>query len=515
MADLASVVLRGTDQMSEAYQGLARVRAANRQRKDAAVRAAQASLGEAAQAYRQYGSWKDAKAAENDTKAALEAARLGRVQGGDAGELTALDAYKPSTVAGYKVATERRDAALKRAQDLAEQKYREVQMAHIKAQDKEAADKAAKDAKETANELDAAKRMAAILAQPHMASVAAPDQTDYQNDPRFGTSMPMDREKDWQRWAARNVPQGDTGQDYDYTGAFLAGQERGGPDGHLPDTFKRPNHETFSVESKYAPLAPDKAGYWGPDGEYVAPPEKATLRALSESQRLRQQEVQMLQTQIAAGVDIKSAMSRLVQIAGQARQEENDLRDEAAKKATEFGKGQRAAMTYQIQKQNADTARARGEAYASHLNAQEENDAAAVRFRAEANQIARDEMATRLAISTNHDNVALARLTADQAIAQYEIDLKALAADKKLLANPLWRKGEDKTEAYAGLQAKEDALTAAHNRLMATLAALPKPGPMQTPQTMNRLPDLTPDEKAAYDSLDDAGKKTFLEALGR
>ncbi len=41
--------------------------------------------------------------------------------------------------------------------------------------------------------------------------------------------------------------------------------------GHWPDTFKKPNHPTFSVESQYA-KGPDaaKAGRW--QGETFIPP---------------------------------------------------------------------------------------------------------------------------------------------------------------------------------------------------------------------------------------------------
>jgi hypothetical protein len=38
-------------------------------------------------------------------------------------------------------------------------------------------------------------------------------------------------------------------QHYDYVSAFRAGINR--KNGHFPDTFKFPNHPTFSVESKY------------------------------------------------------------------------------------------------------------------------------------------------------------------------------------------------------------------------------------------------------------------------
>lgn len=73
-------------------------------------------------------------------------------------------------------------------------------------------------------------------------------------------------------------------RDYDLRGAFAAGLTDGAktaraPDGsayfpdHLPDTYKKPNHETFSDESQYAPMAPDRAGHW--QGDRFTPPAPA------------------------------------------------------------------------------------------------------------------------------------------------------------------------------------------------------------------------------------------------
>lgn len=63
-------------------------------------------------------------------------------------------------------------------------------------------------------------------------------------------------------WKAKYAPK-DSGADYDLQGAFKAGLVPDAATGHWPDTFKKPNHPTFSVESQYAPLAPHLAGSWG------------------------------------------------------------------------------------------------------------------------------------------------------------------------------------------------------------------------------------------------------------
>lgn len=83
----------------------------------------------------------------------------------------------------------------------------------------------------------------------------------------FDTPVPFDRVSEFQKWTKRYAPPSDSG-DYDYGGAFLAGVTPNA-EGHWPDTFKKPNHPTFSDESKYARDAPNRAGHW--DGETFTP----------------------------------------------------------------------------------------------------------------------------------------------------------------------------------------------------------------------------------------------------
>lgn len=76
--------------------------------------------------------------------------------------------------------------------------------------------------------------------------------------------------------AYRNKFGTNSDRDYDLRGAFAAGltdgantqkNDRGGSyfPNHLPDTYKKPNHETFSNESQYAKDAPQRAGSWKGD----------------------------------------------------------------------------------------------------------------------------------------------------------------------------------------------------------------------------------------------------------
>lgn len=84
----------------------------------------------------------------------------------------------------------------------------------------------------------------------------------------FDTKLSPDEETVFQQWKQRYAPN-DSGFDYDFRGAFRAGLTPG-PNGHWSDQFKKPNHETFSVESIYASRHPKLAGRW--NGETFIPP---------------------------------------------------------------------------------------------------------------------------------------------------------------------------------------------------------------------------------------------------
>lgn len=65
----------------------------------------------------------------------------------------------------------------------------------------------------------------------------------------------------YEQWKEIYAPH-DSGEDYDLHGAFKAGLVPN-PNGHWPDTFKKPNHPTFSVESIYAiGIDRTRAGRW-------------------------------------------------------------------------------------------------------------------------------------------------------------------------------------------------------------------------------------------------------------
>lgn len=95
---------------------------------------------------------------------------------------------------------------------------------------------------------------------------------------QFETKLNPQEEQVFSGWKAKYAPK-DSGEDYDLRGAFKAGLTPDPQTGHWPDTFKKPNHPTFSDQSKYAQFG--NPGYWvnsktgkpDPQGDkYVPPP---------------------------------------------------------------------------------------------------------------------------------------------------------------------------------------------------------------------------------------------------
>lgn len=92
----------------------------------------------------------------------------------------------------------------------------------------------------------------------------------------YNTVLSPVEEKIFASWKSMHAPL-DSGHDYDLRGAFKAGITPDPVTKHWPDTFKKPNHPTFSVESQYAPYAPHLAGSWGgPARDQYIPPEPVT-----------------------------------------------------------------------------------------------------------------------------------------------------------------------------------------------------------------------------------------------
>jgi hypothetical protein len=81
--------------------------------------------------------------------------------------------------------------------------------------------------------------------------------------PTYDTPLSADEEKGYQGWKTKYAPN-DSGADYDLRGAYIAGVTPDPKTGHFPDTFKKPNHPTFSDQSQYAREvdAAQLGGHW-------------------------------------------------------------------------------------------------------------------------------------------------------------------------------------------------------------------------------------------------------------
>lgn len=101
---------------------------------------------------------------------------------------------------------------------------------------------------------------------------------------KYETKLTKEEEKSFNEWfkqAKENgiINENDNGNDYDFRGFWKdivnnpQNKTNYSQETHFPDTYKKPNHETFSIESKYAKGAMKKyAGYW--DGDTYISPEK-------------------------------------------------------------------------------------------------------------------------------------------------------------------------------------------------------------------------------------------------
>ncbi len=107
-----------------------------------------------------------------------------------------------------------------------------------------------------------------LVAPPAVGPVALPtnalapqpaDPLDFTS--RYNTQLSPAEEQQFQAWAAANNRARDL-YDYDLRGAFKSGAATA-PNGHLPDTYKKPNHPTFSDQSQYHGVDGYQGGTWG------------------------------------------------------------------------------------------------------------------------------------------------------------------------------------------------------------------------------------------------------------
>lgn len=95
----------------------------------------------------------------------------------------------------------------------------------------------------------------------------------------YDTQLNPQEESIFQQWKKTNAPN-DSGADYDLRGAYKAGLNPAA-NGHWSDEFKKPNHPTFSNESKYSKENPSlPAGSW--NGDTFIPPNGFALGGLTD-----------------------------------------------------------------------------------------------------------------------------------------------------------------------------------------------------------------------------------------
>lgn len=104
----------------------------------------------------------------------------------------------------------------------------------------------------------------------------APDLTD-----QYNTALSPGDEQQFQAWAREKGRERDVA-DYDLRGAWKA-NARQADNGHLPDTFKKPNHPTFSNESRYSGKDGNTGGRWieRKGGKWAFEPSDTNLRNLT------------------------------------------------------------------------------------------------------------------------------------------------------------------------------------------------------------------------------------------
>lgn len=99
---LADIILRGTDQMSQASQNLADAKSRQQTRKRVALEGVTEAFQGAVKEFKEARSWAEAKRSESDQRDVDNAFSLGLATKGAPGALTALEALRPLTAVGAK-----------------------------------------------------------------------------------------------------------------------------------------------------------------------------------------------------------------------------------------------------------------------------------------------------------------------------------------------------------------------------------------------------------------------------
>lgn len=99
---------------------------------------------------------------------------------------------------------------------------------------------------------------------------------------KYNTKLASEEEQAYRKWAKDSAREQDT-YDYDMRGAWKANVGQA-DNGHFPDTYKKPNHPTFSDESIYHGVDGYQGGSWSSvNGTDVFVPGPANLSFRSQS----------------------------------------------------------------------------------------------------------------------------------------------------------------------------------------------------------------------------------------
>lgn len=96
----------------------------------------------------------------------------------------------------------------------------------------------------------------------------------------FNTQLSPEEETAFQEWATKNGKMKDL-YDYDLRGAYKSGAAK--KEGHMPDTFKKPNHPTFSSESIYSDRKLPGGRWVQQDGKWIFEASPTNIRFHGEN----------------------------------------------------------------------------------------------------------------------------------------------------------------------------------------------------------------------------------------
>lgn len=103
---------------------------------------------------------------------------------------------------------------------------------------------------------------------------------------KYNTKLSGADEAKFQEWA-KDHPKLASTYDYDARGFFKAGAGEAA-NGHGSDEFKKPNHPTFSDQSKYSGVDGNAGGTWGKEGDAdTFTPSATNLKNMSPEQLKR------------------------------------------------------------------------------------------------------------------------------------------------------------------------------------------------------------------------------------